>query len=570
MWQQNYLPIENSLFLSALLAAVPIFVLLTLIGIMRKPAWVAATSGLAAAMVVSILVYDMPLGLALSATTYGAAQGLFPIGWIVYWAIVMYRVTLDTGKFEIIKDSIGGLTADRRLQAMLIAFAFGAFIEGASGFGAPVAVAAAMLAGLGFSPFFAAGICLLANTAPVAFGSIGIPVVTLASITGLDELELSAWVGRLCAPISIFIPAYLIMVMGGVKALKGVIPAAAVCGLSFASVQFLVSNYIGPQLTDILAAMASILGLVALFKVWQPKDTFVMAGDTRGSLVMKKHSGAETLLAWSPYILLVVFVLVWGSSWGKAILDQVNIVVEWPGLHNQVVQSTPAVATPTPYAAIYRINWLSAAGTAAGLAGFVASLILGMKFKQYVLILGDVLKQLLRFHRDHGYGLCRHRFAVPLLQRDAGLARRIPHGFRHLGERLVRQPASGYGQPVGPGSRHDGRRQLGRWRDGQNDQPAVAGSGRGCYRHVALAGERTAALHLQAQCFPGVLPGCPVDDLRLHFLSIAALKKRTFGSVFFGLARGFSRRHISRHNHGIPYAVIFARVLPPANSIKFA
>jgi lactate permease len=159
-------------------------------------------------------------------------------------------------------------------------------------------------------------------------------------------------------------------------------------------VQFLVSNYIGPQLTDILAAMASILGLVALFKVWQPKDTFVMAGDTRGSLVMKKHSGAETLLAWSPYILLVVFVLVWGSSWGKAILDQVNIVVEWPGLHNQVVQSTPAVATPTPYAAIYRINWLSAAGTAAGLAGFVASLILGMKFKQYVLILGDVLKQM--------------------------------------------------------------------------------------------------------------------------------------------------------------------------------
>lgn len=394
MWQQNYLPIENSLFLSALLAAVPIFVLLTLIGIMRKPAWVAATSGLAAAMVISILVYDMPVNLALSATAYGAAQGLFPIGWIVYWAIVMYRVTLDTGKFEIIKDSIGGLTADRRLQAMLIAFAFGAFIEGASGFGAPVAVAAAMLAGLGFSPFFAAGICLLANTAPVAFGSIGIPVVTLASITGLDELELSAWVGRLCAPISIFIPAYLIMVMGGVKALKGVIPAAAVCGLSFASVQFLVSNYIGPQLTDILAAMAAILGLVALFKVWKPKDTFVMAGDTRGNLVMTKHSGAETLLAWSPYILLVVFVLVWGSSWGKSILDQLTFVVEWPGLHNQVVQSSPAVPTPTPYAANYRVNWLSAAGTAAGLAGFVASLILGMKLKQYITILGDVLKQM--------------------------------------------------------------------------------------------------------------------------------------------------------------------------------
>ncbi|MGP1609817.1 MAG: L-lactate permease, partial [Burkholderiales bacterium] len=162
--------------------------LLGIIGIWRKPAWVAAVSGLGTAFIVAILVFEMPLGLAVSATTFGAAQGLFPIGWIVYWAIVMYRITLDTGKFEVIKDSIGGLTTDRRLQAMLIAFAFGAFIEGASGFGTPVAVAAAMLAGLGFSPFFAAGICLLANTAPVAFGSIGIPVVTLANVTGLPEL----------------------------------------------------------------------------------------------------------------------------------------------------------------------------------------------------------------------------------------------------------------------------------------------------------------------------------------------------------------------------------------------
>ena len=170
MWEQNYLPIADSVFISALVAAIPIFVLLTLIGILRKPAWVAALSGLATALVVAILVYGMPVDLALSAVAYGAAQGLLPIGWIVYWAIVMYRITLDTGRFEIIKDSIGGLSTDRRLQAMLIAFAFGAFIEGASGFGTPVAVAAAMLAGLGFSPFFAAGICLLANTAPVAFG----------------------------------------------------------------------------------------------------------------------------------------------------------------------------------------------------------------------------------------------------------------------------------------------------------------------------------------------------------------------------------------------------------------
>ncbi len=185
----------------------------------------------------------------------GAAFGLLPIGWIVYWAVVLYRITLETGNFEIIKDSIGGLTTDRRLQAMLIAFAFGAFIEGAAGFGTPVAVAAAMLTGLGFSPFFAAGICLLANTAPVAFGSIGIPVVTLAGTTGIDELDAVAWVGRICAPVSVFIPAYLILVMGGFRGLKGVLPAAIVCGVCFASVQFLVSNFIGPQLVDIMAAL---------------------------------------------------------------------------------------------------------------------------------------------------------------------------------------------------------------------------------------------------------------------------------------------------------------------------
>ena len=221
MWPHNYAPVLNSLGWSTLAAAVPIFVLLLLIGVLRKPAWIAGLSGLAAGLVVAIGVYGMPVKLAASSTLMGAAFGLLPIAWIVYWAVVLYRLTLETGNFEVIKDSIGGLTADRRLQAMLIAFAFGAFIEGAAGFGTPVAVAAAMLTGLGFSPFFAAGICLLANTAPVAFGSIGIPVVTLAGTTGIDEHLLSAWVGRLCAPVSLFIPAYLILVMGGFKGLEG-------------------------------------------------------------------------------------------------------------------------------------------------------------------------------------------------------------------------------------------------------------------------------------------------------------------------------------------------------------
>ena len=394
MWEQNYLPIADSQLLSALVAAIPIFVLLTLIGIMRKPAWVAAVSGLASALVVVLLVYKMPLGLAIGAVTRGAAEGLFPIGWIVFWAIVMYRVTLDTGKFEIIKDSIGSLTADRRLQAMLIAFAFGAFIEGASGFGTPVAVAAAMLAGLGFNPFYAAGICLLANTAPVAFGSIGTPVAALVTATGLPALELSSWIGRICAPISVFIPAYLMMVMGGVNALKGVVPAAVVCGVSFASVQFLVSNFVGPELTDILAAIAAIISLIALFRFWQPKDTFVMVGDSNAVLVMQKHSVRETLIAWSPYILLVIFVLIWGSPQGKALMNQLSLVIEWPGIHNQIIRGAPLVVEPSPYNTTFTFNWLSAAGTACALAGFVASRILGVGSRQYVGILGKVLKQL--------------------------------------------------------------------------------------------------------------------------------------------------------------------------------
>jgi lactate permease len=396
MWPQNYEPLADSLALSALAAALPIFVLLLLIGVLRKPAWIAALSGLGAAAIIAIGVYDMPVGLAVSSTTLGAAFGLFPIGWIVYWAVVLYRITLETGNFEIIKDSIGGLTADRRLQAMLIAFAFGAFIEGAAGFGTPVAVAAAMMTGLGFSPFFAAGICLLANTAPVAFGSIGIPVVTLAIITGLPEAELSAWVGRLCAPISILIPAYLILVIGGFRGLKGVLPAAIVCGVCFASVQFLVSNFIGPQLVDILAAITAILGLVVLFKVWQPSDSFVMVGDTNSAaaIVTRSHGFNRTVLAWSPYLFLVLFVLIWGYPRSAAILNTVSEPIQWPGLHNQIQRLPPVVPTPTPYAAIFNLNWLAAAGTACALATIASAIVLRLSVGMYLRILGAVAKQL--------------------------------------------------------------------------------------------------------------------------------------------------------------------------------
>ena len=207
MWQHNYEPVGGSLGLSTPVAAIPIVVLFLMLGVWRKPAWQSALAALGSALLVSLTVYGMPVQLAVVSTIYGAAFGLFPIAWIVFSSIMLYRLAVDTGKFEIIKDSIGNLTDDRRLQAIFIAFSFGAFIEGAAGFGAPVAISGAMLAGLGFNPFFAAGICLLANTAPVAFGSIGIPVTTLAAVTGLPVLQLSAMVGRMCAMVSVIIPA---------------------------------------------------------------------------------------------------------------------------------------------------------------------------------------------------------------------------------------------------------------------------------------------------------------------------------------------------------------------------
>jgi lactate permease len=380
MWPQTYTPIGDSLALSALFAAIPIFTLLLLLGVLRKPAWIASLAGLGAAAIVAAGVYGMPLGLMAGAITYGAAFGLFPIGWVVFSAILLYRVTLESGKFEVLKDSIGHLTDDRRLQALLIAFAFGAFIEGAAGFGTPVAVAAAMLTGLGFEPFYAAAICLLANTAPVAFGSIAIPITTLAVTTGLPLDRLSAGVGRICAPISLFVPAYLILVMSGWKGLRSVLPAAAMCGVAFAGTQFLVSNFMGPQLTDILASMAAMGAL--LIVIWR-RD-----GPPR------KHSGREIGLAWAPYLLLVIFVLLWGYKPLQVELNRFNILVNWPGLHNIVQRMPPVVPRPTPYAAVYNFTWLSASGTACLIAAILASMVAGLSVAQFGSVLRQTAKQL--------------------------------------------------------------------------------------------------------------------------------------------------------------------------------
>jgi lactate permease len=392
MWPQIYTPVAGSLGLSALVAAIPIFALLLALGVLRLPAWKSALLGLGVAILLAIFVYGMPARLMGSAVVYGAAFGLFPIAWIVYSAILLYRITVETGKFEIIKDSVGGLTGDKRLQALLIAFAFGAFLEGASGFGTPVAVAAAMLAGLGFSPYYAAGICLLANTAPVAFGAIGIPVITLAGITGLPLADLSANVGRICAPVSLFIPAYLILVMGGWRALKGVLPGAIVCGVAFAGMQFAVSNYVGPYLTDILGSLAAMGALIVLLRVWKPRDAHQGHGDI---VVPPKHAAGQVIMAWLPYILLVVFVSLWGLEDVKKILNAATRTFPWPGLHNQILRVAPAVGKASPYGAIYTFNAVSAAGTSCFLAACASALILRVPLDRFLRLIVQTFQQLL-------------------------------------------------------------------------------------------------------------------------------------------------------------------------------
>jgi lactate permease len=411
MWQHNYQPIVGSLGASALVAAIPIVVLFVMLGVLRKPAWVSALTALASAFIVSLTAYNMPVNLAFISTIYGAAYGLFPIAWIVFTSIMLYRLAVDTGKFEIIKDSVGGLTDDRRLQAMFIAFSFGAFIEGAAGFGAPVAVSGAMLAGLGFNPFYAAGICLLANTAPVAFGSIGIPVTTLANVTGLPEMALSAMVGRLCAMISVLIPGYLIVVMAGPKRALEILPAIIACGLSFAGMQFYVSNYLGPGLTDIMSSLTCIIVMVIVLKVWKPKTIMRLEGDKPASLTMARHTPGQIFMAWVPYLLLVVVVLLWGEASIKYRINHfadtlipasVPTVPETPrnalrlmvpGLHNQITQVPPVVAKPTAYAALFELNWLSASGTACLIATILAALVLGVPGK-LVKVYVDTFKQL--------------------------------------------------------------------------------------------------------------------------------------------------------------------------------
>jgi lactate permease len=377
-WTQVYAPLGN-LYLSALVAALPVVVLLGALAFFRVRAHNAALLGLATALLTAVLVYGMPAKLALGSAVNGALYGLFPIGWIVLSAIFVYDITVHTGNFAIIKSSITRIASDRRIQVLLISFSFGALMEGAAGFSTPVAICAAMLIGLGFKPLQAAGLSLIGNTAPVAFGALGTPLIALARVTGLPLDALSAMVGRQLPLFSVIIPFWIVWAMAGYAGMLEVWPACLVAGVAFAVPQFLVSNYHGPWVVDVVAGISSIFAMMALLRFWQPKTVWRFPGEANeeaeAALAPKK-----TFLAWLPWILLTVFVFAWGMPQTKKALDEIHIVkFAIPYLDKAVLRAPPVVAKPTPEAAVFTLNWLSATGTGLFLSGVVSGLILGIR-----------------------------------------------------------------------------------------------------------------------------------------------------------------------------------------------
>ncbi|MGH6762317.1 MAG: L-lactate permease [Phyllobacterium sp.] len=379
-WSQVYDPFDN-MVLSTLLAALPIVVLLGGIGIFHMKAHIAALLGLLVALVVAVIGFGMPAGMAGSTAVYGAAYGLLPIGWIILSVIFLYRLTDKTGQFDILRDSIAGLTPDRRLQLLFIAFSFGAFFEGAAGFGTPVAVTAAMLMGLGFAPLAAAGLSLIANTAPVAYGALGTPVIALAAVTGLDLHELSGMIGRQLPFFSVIVPFWLVWAFAGRKGMMEVWPALLVAGASFAIPQYLVSNFHGPWLVDVVAAIVSMICLAAFLRVWSPKRIWTSTGrdDETAEPVHVRHSHSTGTIfrAWLPWLILSVFVFAWGTPQIKTWLDSLWIFkLPVPGLHDLVLKVPPVVAEPHAEAAVYSLNLLSATGTGILFAAIVSGFVL--------------------------------------------------------------------------------------------------------------------------------------------------------------------------------------------------
>ena len=437
MWSQTYDPLGNAV-LSTLAAAIPVVVMLAALAFFHIKAHIAALLGLVAALGVAIFAYSMPANTAVSAALYGAANGLLPIGWIILNVIFLYQLTERAGYFKVLRESITTITTDRRLQLVLVAFSFGAFFEGAGGFGTPVAVTGAMLIGLGFAPLAASGLSLIANTAPVAFGALGSPLIALAAVTGLDLLELSGMVGRQLPFFSIIVPFWLVWAFCGFAGMAAIWPAILVGGAAFAIPQYLISNFHGPWLVDVGASISSMLFLTLFLKVWKPATIWTNAAgkftggqDTAAtdSVAYTHHSRSAVFKAWLPWLILSVLVFLWGVPEWKKMLDGLSVFkYEWPNLHLMVQKMPPVAPHPEAEKAIYTLNWLSATGTGILIASIISGFVMGYKVRDMFGVYWDTLK-LLRY----SLLTIAAMLALGYASRYAGLDSTLGLAFSHTG-----------------------------------------------------------------------------------------------------------------------------------------
>ncbi|PFL32694.1 L-lactate permease [Bacillus cereus] len=404
-WTQVYDPFGN-IWISAAVALIPIIFFFLALAVFRMKGYVAGFITVVLTVLVALFAYQMPFTMAMAATGYGFLYGLWPIAWIIIMSVFLYKISVKTGQFDVIRASVLSITNDHRLLVILIGFSFGAFLEGAAGFGAPVAITAALLAGLGLNPLYAAGLCLIANTAPVAFGAMGIPITVAGQVTGIDPHKIGQMAGHQLPFLSLFVPFFIVFLMDGFKGIRQTWPALLVAGSSFAITQFITATFLGPELPDITSALVSLISLSLFLKVWQPKETYqsgqanseVAATTTVAS--MPKLTFGKVVKAWSPFIVLTVMVVIWSQSFFKALfapggaLESLVFKFEIPGLHNLVMKAEPIVNKPTPYEAILKFDVLSATGTAILIACIISMFILKMNVKDAVVTFKETLSEL--------------------------------------------------------------------------------------------------------------------------------------------------------------------------------
>ncbi|QNT68699.1 lactate permease LctP family transporter [Defluviicoccus vanus] len=405
-WTQIYTPVGGSLWLSSAVAVIPIVFFFVALAVLRLKGHVAAIITVALAVLIAVIAYGMPVSMALAATGYGFLYGLWPISWIIVAAVFLYKLTVKTGQFEIIRASVLSITADQRLQMVLVGFCFGAFLEGAAGFGAPVAITAALLVGLGFNPLYAAGLCLIANTAPVAFGALGIPITVAGKVTATDPFLIGQMAGRQLPLLSFFVPFWLVFIMDGIRGVKETWPAIFVAGAAFAICQFFTSNFWAYELPDITSALFSLVALSLFLKVWQPANLFSFQGVGAQAMPPTLPRGDYTLgqivKAWSPFIVLTIMVTIWTLPDFKALftgdgpLAWSMLSLHIPGLDNQVIRGVPIVAKASPYAAVYKFDVIAATGTAIFIAAVISAFILKVSASTFFKTFGETMVELLK------------------------------------------------------------------------------------------------------------------------------------------------------------------------------